>query len=754
MIYLGHFHLREAPFSITPDTDFFYPHEEAQAALNMLLVALRNGEGFLKIIGEVGCGKTILCRQLLKTMEGECITAYIPNPSLGPDTLLMALLQELGVEVPPPLNRDKVFNALRTCLLGHAAAGRRVVVCIDEAQATPLRTMESLRLLSNLETEKQKLLQLVLFGQPELDEKLARPEIRQLLQRITFSAYLGPMKPHRVPAYLEHRIATAALGEATNSQIFHLKGAKELAHLSGGVPRLVNLLANKCLMLAYGEKLRRVSLHHVRLAAADTPGVRVRVRGEAPWWLWEGVWRYKRSGDPKASNKLFKRHFSRRSTVSVVNKMLRDIDSRRSAEQPATAVGVARTDMESNTVIVNDSDNNGSGSLSLGTLLTVAVIVLAGSAGPWWYLSENGFLPRKLEQVKLVALNAITPPEPNQVQDLTPVSQPAIALSQTTVMANIETQQPQPAIEKPPVAATLGTLPSTPLVESSQVESSQVESPPVDTPQANSTNMSQVASDRPVSESPGALAPRAETAARISSPSATLSSERLQPEVAPRPTTLNPTDTPVAQQLAQDRPISQIPTNRTPPTFTPVVAPVPAAAAPQPAQVRSPVLEALAQAQSLWQSGSRQASMGLLREALAAAERANPVGTPSADHSELVLLARELARMDLILGQPGSALALLRRLEPALFGFADVWAIRGNAAQRLGRHQESAKAYLMALKLRPNEPRWMLGAAVSLAAQGQTEKATELAEKARISGVLSLEVATYLRQLGVNLREI
>ena len=717
MIYLGHFHLREAPFSITPDTDFFYPHEEAQAALNMLLVALRNGEGFLKIVGEVGCGKTILCRQLLKTLEGECITAYRPNPSLGPDTLLMALLQELGVEVPPPLNRDKVFNSLRSCLLEHAAAGRRVVVCIDEAQAAPLRTMESLRLLSNLETEKQKLLQLVLFGQPELDEKLARPEIRQLLQRITFSAYLGPMRPHRVPAYLEHRIATAALGEATDSQIFHLNAAKELAHFSGSVPRLVNLLANKCLMLAYGEKQRRVSLRHVRLAAADTPGVRVRVRGEAPWWLWEGVWRYKRSGDPKASNKLFKHYFSRRSTVSVVNKMLRDIDSRRSADEQPASAGAPRTDMESNTVIVNDSGKTGSGGLSLGALLAFAAIVLAGSAGPWWYLSENGFLPRNLEEVKLVALGVMN----QQV----PADKPVVTLNQ------------------PAVAATLVTVPSS----------------PIGSAQADETSISQLAP----------LTSRVETVTTLSSPSATVRPESLQPEVAigqgpvifsstpvtPSTSRLNPINAAGAQQAV---PISQKPINKTPPTFVPVAVtvpiPTPTEAAPQPEQAQSPVLEALAQAQSLWKSGSRQASMGLLREALAAAERANPVGTPSADHSELVLLARELARRDLILGQPGSALALLRRLEPALFGFADVWAIRGNAAQRLGRHQESATAYLMALKLRPNEPRWMLGAAVSLAAQGQIGKATELAEKARISGVLSLEVATYLRQLGVNLREI
>jgi MSHA biogenesis protein MshN len=156
----------------------------------------------------------------------------------------------------------------------------------------------------------------------------------------------------------------------------------------------------------------------------------------------------------------------------------------------------------------------------------------------------------------------------------------------------------------------------------------------------------------------------------------------------------------------------------------------------------SPPLEALAQAQSLWNSGSHAAAIDLLREALTAAERANVAGTPAGNNSVLASLAREMARMELAEGQVSQTLEMLTRLEPALSGFADVWAIRGNAAQRLGRNQESAAAYLMALKLRPNEPRWMLGAAVSLAAQGQTA-----------GGVLSAEVATYLRQLGVQLRE-
>jgi MSHA biogenesis protein MshM len=279
-MYLQHFSLREAPFSITPDTAFFYPHEGAQAALNTLLVALRSGEGFLKIVGEVGCGKTVLCRQLLKTLQSECVTAYIPNPDMERADLLLALARELGVAQPAATARYQLLDVLQTCLLQHAQAGRRVVVCIDEAQAIPLRTLESLRLLSNLETEKRKLLQLVLLGQPELDAKLAHPEIRQLLQRITFSEYLGPMAAQRVPAYLSHRLATAARDSATDVSVFEPRAAQALATYSRGVPRLLNVLAHKCLMLAYGENAHRVTPRHVRLAAADTGGLDVSIS----WW--------------------------------------------------------------------------------------------------------------------------------------------------------------------------------------------------------------------------------------------------------------------------------------------------------------------------------------------------------------------------------------------------------------------------------------------------------------------------------------
>lgn len=282
-MYLRHFALREAPFSITPDTAFFFPHEGAQAALNTLLVALRSGEGFLKIVGEVGCGKTVLCRQLLHTLQDKFVTAYIPNPDLGADDLLLALAQELGVAATTPPSRHQLVSDLRDCLLRHAEAGRSVLICIDEAQAMPLGTLESLRLLSNLETEKRKLLQIVLFGQPELDELLARPQIRQLLQRITFSEYLGAIAPERVPAYLEHRLLVAARDEHVDTKVFDRDAGRALAYYSAGVPRLINVLAHKCLMLAYGENQHRVNRLHVEMAAAETPGARPVRRGWLGW---------------------------------------------------------------------------------------------------------------------------------------------------------------------------------------------------------------------------------------------------------------------------------------------------------------------------------------------------------------------------------------------------------------------------------------------------------------------------------------
>src|SRR6059058_5876052 len=185
-MYTNHFGLREAPFGITPDTSFFFGSPRSQEALNTLLVAARGGEGFIKITGEVGTGKTLLCRKFMATLGEGFVTAYIPNPYLEPRTLMLALADELEVAYERDIDQHQLLKAITHRLLQRAVEGKRVLLCLDEAQAIPIETLEALRLLTNLETQKRKLLQIVLFGQPELDHNLALDSIRQLAQRITF----------------------------------------------------------------------------------------------------------------------------------------------------------------------------------------------------------------------------------------------------------------------------------------------------------------------------------------------------------------------------------------------------------------------------------------------------------------------------------------------------------------------------------------------------------------------------------------
>src|SRR5882672_5890682 len=208
-MYRTHFELREMPFGITPDTSFAYACTSHQEALNTLLVAVRNGEGFIKIVGEVGTGKTLLCRRFLATLDPNHVSAYIPNPYLEPRTLLFALAEELGVAVPRDADQHRLLKSLNHALLNFARQGKTVVLCLDEAQAMPNETLEALRLLTNLETEKRKLLQVVLFGQPELDGKLASESIRQLRQRIMFQYQLKSLDEDEVGAYFAHRLGVA-----------------------------------------------------------------------------------------------------------------------------------------------------------------------------------------------------------------------------------------------------------------------------------------------------------------------------------------------------------------------------------------------------------------------------------------------------------------------------------------------------------------------------------------------------------------
>jgi MSHA biogenesis protein MshM len=276
-MYTEHFGLRELPFGITPDTSYFFSSPRSQEALNTLLVAARNGEGFIKITGEVGTGKTLLCRKFMGTLDEDFVTAYIPNPYLEPRTLMLALADELEIALEKDVDQHHLLKSITQRLLELAGEGRRVLLCLDEAQAIPVESLEALRLLTNLETEKRKLLQIVLFGQPELDRHLALDSIRQLAQRITFHYHLGPLSRDDLDYYVAHRLRVAGF---TGARLFTRGAISQLYAGSGGVPRLVNILAHKALMLSYGQGKQQVSARHVRDAARDTIATRRRI------WPW------------------------------------------------------------------------------------------------------------------------------------------------------------------------------------------------------------------------------------------------------------------------------------------------------------------------------------------------------------------------------------------------------------------------------------------------------------------------------------
>ena len=279
-MYLKHFGLVELPFRITPDTSFTCLVQYHQEALNTLLMALSQGEGFVKVCGEVGTGKTLLCRRLLQALDDSdeaWVTAYLPNPNLDPDTLFLALSEELDIKDVIGLDQYHLIRGINHALLDYARAKKRVVVCIDEAQAMPLETLETLRLLSNLETEKRKLLQIVLFGQPELDQKLRRPEIRQLRQRIAFHYRLRGLNKSEIGNYVAHRLRAAGY---RGDGLFSAAALSALYRASGGTPRLINILAHKSLMSVFGEGRHTVKVRHVRLARRDTEGA------HRIWWGW------------------------------------------------------------------------------------------------------------------------------------------------------------------------------------------------------------------------------------------------------------------------------------------------------------------------------------------------------------------------------------------------------------------------------------------------------------------------------------
>ncbi len=266
-MYLEYFKFNELPFGLTPNVGFFCQLKGHQEALNVLLFSLKNGEGFIKIIGEVGLGKTLLCRKLLNSLGEGYVTAYIPNPDLNPLELRKAIARELGVELNSMQDQHELLGLLNAKLLELNHAGKRIVLVIDEAQALPIESLEAVRLLTNLETEKAKLLQVVLFGQPELDRHLNNPLLRQLKQRITFSYYLPLLSPEDMDTYIFHRLAIAGY---SSGSLFSKKARKRLYKASKGVPRIINILSHKALLLAYGAGEKIVSPKMMKLAIRDT----------------------------------------------------------------------------------------------------------------------------------------------------------------------------------------------------------------------------------------------------------------------------------------------------------------------------------------------------------------------------------------------------------------------------------------------------------------------------------------------------
>ncbi|PVY70312.1 MSHA biogenesis protein MshM [Tamilnaduibacter salinus] len=273
-MYEAHFGLREAPFSLTPNTHYFMRAPSHADALELLLVALREKEGFIKITGEVGTGKTLLCRLLLNELDAT--TAWIPNPSLSPESLYLAVADELGVSVDDAANPHRVLKAINERLIECAEAGQQVVLVIDEAQAMSFDTLEALRLLTNLETETARLLQVVLFGQPELDSLLAQSSLRQLRQRITFQYRLRPLDRDATAQYIRHRLAQAG---HNGGDLFDARALKLLTKASGGIPRLLNILAHKSLLSAWGAGQGKVLRQHALQAIRDTEGAR------RPGWM-------------------------------------------------------------------------------------------------------------------------------------------------------------------------------------------------------------------------------------------------------------------------------------------------------------------------------------------------------------------------------------------------------------------------------------------------------------------------------------
>ena len=271
-MYYKYFGLARAPFKITPDTDVFFEGGNRGAILEALIYAISNGEGIIKVTGEVGSGKTMLCRVLQTRLPPNVETVYLANPSVSPEEILHAIAFELRLPVPKDAGRLEVMHALNEYLVERHGQQRQVVVFVEESQGMPISTLEEIRLLSNLETKQHKLLQIVLFGQPELDDNLRQQNIRQLRERITHSFSLAPLDAEDVKAYLTFRLRAAGYH---GPDLFSRRVIAYMAKACGGLTRRLNLVADKALLAAFAQGTYNVTLQHVKSAVRDSEFSRV-----------------------------------------------------------------------------------------------------------------------------------------------------------------------------------------------------------------------------------------------------------------------------------------------------------------------------------------------------------------------------------------------------------------------------------------------------------------------------------------------
>lgn len=278
-LYLGHFGLTEPPFRITPHTDFFFSGANRGPTLDALIYAITQDEGIVKVTGEVGSGKTMLCRMLLEKLPPQVETIYLANPSLSRQEIVGAIADELGIPADGR-STHSLTRALQDALVERYALGKRVVILIDEAHAMPAESLEEVRLLSNLESKSSKLLQIALFAQPELDTRLAASDMRQLRERITQHFGLAPLKPTEVAAYLEFRLRTAGYRGPTP---FTERAVAAIAGASEGLSRRINILADKALLAAYSTGSHRVDRNEVGVAIRDSRFTTLAPRRSVGW---------------------------------------------------------------------------------------------------------------------------------------------------------------------------------------------------------------------------------------------------------------------------------------------------------------------------------------------------------------------------------------------------------------------------------------------------------------------------------------